>query len=351
MSSAERILVVEDDDFYRAVLVQRLREEGYSDVIWARDGMQALHAVGTSAPDLILLDVELPDLNGIDILSRLKGDAESREIPVIVISGVEEIDSIVACIELGAEDYLSKPFNPVILRARIAASLEKRRLRLLEAERLAEIMEERRRSQELLHVIFPSAAAQELMRTGTVASRRHDTVAVLFCDIVGFTAYCESHDAETVVSRLQVLVERFEEIADSYGLEKIKTIGDSFMATAGMLRENTDPLNAAIGCGLEMAALAPQVADGWRVRVGIDCGALVSGVLGRQKYQFDVWGSVVNMASRVSECASPGAVALRRTVCGEVFSEFLLRPLGPRQLKGIGEVDLVECSGRRPALA
>src|SRR5690606_26554858 len=111
-----------------------------------------------------------------------------------------EVASIVRCIELGAEDYLSKPFNPVILRSRIGASLEKHRLRKLEAARLAQILEEQQKIDRLLNVILPAAAAQELKSSGVVAPRRHEQVAVLFCDIVGFTAYCDRHPAEDVVA-------------------------------------------------------------------------------------------------------------------------------------------------------
>jgi class 3 adenylate cyclase len=340
-----RILVVEDDAFFRALLVQRLREERFGEIVAAEDGEEALRAVAGCAPDLVLLDVELPGRSGISVLTTLKSDERWRDIPVIVISGVEDISSIVACIELGAEDYLNKPFNPVILRARISASLEKRRLRALEAQRVAQIVAAQKRAQDLLHVILPPAAAEELLEVGRVASKRHEEVAVLFCDIVGFTSHCESHDPETVVSQLQALVEAFEEIADARGLEKIKTIGDAFMATAGMLRPSENPLLAAIEGGLEMARIAPRTAGGWRVRAGVGYGALVSGVLGQQKFQFDVWGSVVNLAARVVECASPGAVAVPRTVCSPLLANFDWRPLGARALKGIGDVDLIECIG------
>jgi len=337
-----RILVVEDDAFFRALLVQRLREERFGEVAAAQDGEEALRAVTEWPPDLVLLDVELPGRSGIAVLTALKSDERWRDIPVIVISGVDDIGSIVACIELGAEDYLNKPFNPVILRARISASLEKRHLRVLEAQHMLQVIEAQRRAQELLHVILPPTAVGELLEVGRVASRRHEGVAVLFCDIVGFTAYCESHDPEIVVSQLQALVEEFEDIADRCGLEKIKTIGDSFMATAGMISPSENPLLSAIKGGLEMARVAPGIAGGWRVRCGVGFGALVSGVLGRQKFQFDVWGGVVNLASRVVECASPGTVAVPSTVCESLLTGLEWRALGTRQLKGIGDIELIE---------
>jgi class 3 adenylate cyclase len=287
----------------------------------------------------------MPGLGGIEVLKQLKADAGLRNIPVIVISGVEDITSVVQCIELGAEDYLSKPFNPVILRARIGASLEKRRLRKLEASQLAQILLEQKKSDELLNVVLPAAAARELKATGAVAPHRHDRVAVLFCDIVGFTAYCDRHAAEDVVSRLQALIERFEEITEQHQMEKIKTIGDAFMATAGMLVPNSNPLASATRCGLDMISAAGEVTKDWQVRVGVNCGPMISGVLGRRRYQFDAWGSAINVAARMTAFASPGTVAMTRAASLQLGSEFVMRPLGRKEVKGLGFMELFECYG------
>jgi class 3 adenylate cyclase len=344
----DRILVVEDDAFSRNLLVQLLANQGYQRVEVAADGRQALDRLRHGGVDLVLLDIEMPQLDGIEVLRRLKDDPRLSAIPVIVISGVGEVASIVRCIDFGAEDYLSKPFNPVILRARISASLEKHRLRKLEAARLAQILQEQQKADGLLNVILPAAAARELKSSGVVAPRRHEQVAVLFCDIVGFTAYCDRHRAEDVVARLQVLIERFERITESHRMEKIKTIGDSFMATAGMLRFNPDPLRSAVRCGLDMIAATAEVVNDWQVRVGVDCGPIVSGVLGRQKYQFDVWGGVVNIAARMTELASPGSVALARAAWIALRDDFSGRLLGPRTVKGIGPMEIAECYGCAP---
>jgi class 3 adenylate cyclase len=345
----DRILVVEDDAFSRNLLVQLLTNQGYRRVEVAADGRQALDRLRRGGIDLVLLDIEMPHLDGIEVLRRLKDDPALRPLPVIVISGVGEVASIVRCIDFGAEDYLSKPFNPVILRARIGASLEKHRLRKLEAARLDQILQEQQKTDRLLNVILPAAAARELKSSGVVAPRRHEWVAVLFCDIVGFTAYCDRHRAEDVVARLQLLIERFERITESHRMEKIKTIGDSFMATAGMLCYNPDPLRSAVRCGLDMIAATAEVVDDWQVRVGVDCGPIVSGVLGRQKYQFDVWGGVVNIAARMTELASAGSVALSRAAWSALGNDFSGRVLGARNVKGIGTMEVAECRGCAPS--
>src|SRR5262249_54195391 len=123
------VLVVDDSEHNRYTLTRRLAREGYRRVLTASDGRQALELLGREPVDLVLLDIMMPELNGYEVLERLKADERLRAVPVIMISAVDQIESVIRCVELGAEDYLSKPFNPTLLRARVGASLEKKRLR------------------------------------------------------------------------------------------------------------------------------------------------------------------------------------------------------------------------------
>jgi DNA-binding response OmpR family regulator len=133
-----KLLVVDDNALNRDLLARHLQREGHT-VALAEDGRQAIALIGAGQFDLVLLDLVMPEMNGYEVLQRLKGDAAHRDIPVIVISAMDELDSVVRCLEAGAEDYLSKPFNPVLLRARIGASLEKKRLRDAEVEYLRNV--------------------------------------------------------------------------------------------------------------------------------------------------------------------------------------------------------------------
>jgi adenylate cyclase len=141
----------------------------------------------------------------------------------------------VRCIELGATDYLTKPFNPVLLKARIDNCIEKSRYRAQAAAYLERIEGERRRADELLATVLPRSIVRALKRDAGLAPQRYEDVAVLFCDVVGFTAYSENNPPETVFAELEMLIDRFEAIAAKHGLDKIKTIGDAFMATANLL--------------------------------------------------------------------------------------------------------------------
>ena len=217
------ILVVDDNDDNRYTLTGRLRREGYSDVAVACNGSEALRRLAERSFDLVLLDVMMPELDGIETLAAMKANSALRHVPVVMISAATDLERVVRCIELGAEDYLPKPFNQVLLRARVGACLEKKRLRDQEQAHLAIIERERCRLTDLLHAILPAAAVVELQATGAVRPQRHDEVAVLYCDVAGFTAYCDTHPPELAVSNLQQLVEKFEALTEAAGLEKLKT--------------------------------------------------------------------------------------------------------------------------------
>ena len=284
----------------------------------------------------------MPEMNGYEVLEHIKADLSLRDIPVIMISAVDEMESVVRCIELGAEDYLSKPFNATLLKARVGASLDKKKLRDQETSYLAQIESEQRRSDELLHAILPEGAVRELKTTNEVQPRRYDDVAVMFCDIVSFTAYCEQNPPEKVVGELQELVHRFEDIAFETGLEKIKTVGDAFLATAGLLHEVDDPVLAGARAGLAMVAASQEVPPGWQVRVGLHFGPVVAGVVGRRKFMFDLWGDTVNVASRVSDQAEPGTVLLSGDAWAQIRTSASGQSRGMVPLKGKGEMELVE---------
>jgi class 3 adenylate cyclase len=295
--------------------------------------------------DLVLLDIMMPEMNGYQVLERLKSDAALRHIPVIMISALEEIDSVVRCIEMGAEDYLPKPFNPVLLRARIGACLEKKRLRDREVLYLQQIEQEKQRADDLLHVILPREIVEELKASDAVRPRFYDEVAVLFCDIVGFTPFCEQRQPEEVLAHLQQLVELYEELVLRHGMQKIKTVGDAFMATAGLLRPVENPVLNSIQCGLEMIAVARRLPAQWEVRVGIHFGPVMAGVVGHRQYLFDLWGDTVNTAARVESHGVSGAVNVSSAAWARIAPHCEGESLGLTLVKGKGSMELFRVHG------
>jgi class 3 adenylate cyclase len=338
------ILIVDDDEGNRTMLSRRLQRLGFRTTT-AENGRIALERLKGAHFELMLLDIQMPELDGYQVLECLKADSERRDIPVIVLSASDEIERVARCIEMGAEDYLPKPFDPILLKARIGASLEKKRLRDREVSHLREIQEEKQRSDDLLHIILPHDVAQELKLTQAVKPRRFDNVGVLFCDIVSFTAWCDKHAPHEVLTYLQSLVEAFERISLECGLEKIKTIGDSFMATAGLLAPATNPALDCVRCGLAMIAKAKELPPHWQVRVGIHAGPVMAGVVGRRKYQYDIWGDTVNTAARMEQAALPESICVTAETWQLLSSHCRGVRQGNAEIKGKGTLELYRING------
>jgi class 3 adenylate cyclase len=305
-----RILLADDNPDNREYLSRCLTRELHQ-VVAVEDGtaaLAALRAAGEAPFDLVLLDILMPGMNGYRVLQELKSDPALRDLPVVMISALGAMESVVRCIELGAEDFIPKPSNPVLLRARINACLEKKRLR--------------DREQELLHAIFPAEIVDEFTTSSTIRPRRYERVGVMFLDVVGFTPYCEARSdrPEEVVDLLQRHVLAFEESARRHGVQKIKTIGDAFMAVAGLVRPDPDPVASLVRAGLDMLADAQSLGHGWNLRVGIHCGPVVAGVLGRSQFAYDLWGNTVNLASRMETASLPGRIALSEAAWAEIAS-------------------------------
>ncbi len=302
-----RVLVVDDNEFGRDLIARMLAQQGHEVEVAAsgREAQQRLTADAAPPVDLVLLDVMMPGMTGPELLRWLKTDARVWHLPVIMISALGEDDSVLACIAAGAEDYLTRPVRPELLRARIAGCLEKKRLRDREAEYQARIA-------GLVRAIFPPAVVAEWEQTGTIRPRRHERVGVLFLDIVGFTELSERfHDRpEHVVRLLQQQVEKFETTVARHGVQKVKTIGDGFLGLAGLPEPDPNPALTLLKCGLDLIADAADHPAGWRVRVGVHVGPVVSGILGKTQFSFDVWGHTVNMANRVEGHGLPGRVTL-----------------------------------------
>jgi class 3 adenylate cyclase/CheY-like chemotaxis protein len=338
------ILVVDDNEDNRFTLTMRLEASGYVNIVTAENGRDALDKMRAQAVDLILLDIMMPELDGYGVLRAMQEDVVLRRIPVLVISAVDEIASVVKCIELGATDYLAKPFNPILLKARVDKCIEQSRLRAQEAINQTSLEHEKRRADGILATVLPREIVRALKRSDRLQPRLYDAVTVLFCDIVGFTAYSEKHKPETVFGELERLVEQFEEIVQAHRLEKIKTVGDAFMATSGLLLAQDEPVRSAVACGLDMVKAGQAFGMGAGVRVGIDHGPVVAGIMGKSQFQFDVWGDTVNTASRIEGAARPGSVCLSGRAWMHVRSQAEARSLGLVDLKGKQKIEILECT-------
>jgi adenylate cyclase len=341
MSQSDRktILIVDDTATNIGIISSALKDSFRTKV--ATNGEKALLlASAVGRPDLILLDIAMPGMDGYEVCRRLKANPATRGIPVIFLTAKTEADDERQGFEVGAVDYIHKPFSAPIVLARVNTHIA------LQAA-VQQAHEARKQADELLHCLLPEEAADEIRNIGTVIPRRYDGVAVLFCDVVNFTSYCDKHEPEEVVSRLDALFMAFERVAAAHGLEKIKTVGDAFMAAAGLLRQADDPLGAAVLCGLQMATTSIDSQLGWTVRVGVHVGPVVAGIVGHERYQFDIWGDTVNIAARMASKARPGSVAVTHDIWVQIKDRFESESLGELEIKGKGIIPVVAVRGEK----
>jgi adenylate cyclase len=338
-SISSRILVVDDMEANRELLSRRLSRDGHS-VRIANGGQSALKLLAKAEFDLILLDLMMPDINGFEVLRRLKDDPAVRHIPVIMISALDEIDSIVRCIEAGAEDYIPKPFDPVLLGARIDASLERKRLRDREQAFTVQLQAEKNKSDALLLNILP-ASIVERMRQGEVGiADRFPEATILFSDLVGFTSLASRSSPGQIIEILNNLFSSFDALAKRLRLEKIKTIGDAYMVAGGLPEEQPDHALAVADMALGMIESVRQIGarfgENLEARIGIHSGEVVAGIIGQHRFIYDVWGDTVNTASRLESSGLPNRIQISEATYQRVSDKFHCELRGPVDVKGKG---------------
>ncbi len=203
-----------------------------------------------------------------------------------------------------------------------------------------EIREANERTDRLLRRILPDPIVEELTREGSARPMRHRDVSILFCDLAGFTAWCDKRTPEEVVDGLSRMIEAFERAAERHGLQKIKTIGDAFMATGGLLDPLANPVEAAVRCGFDLLAAGARAEPPWEVRVGVHVGDVVAGIMGQRQFSFDLWGDTVNTAARMERLARDGRIAVSAEAWRAIEGRFAATSLGPVPVKGKGELEV-----------
>ena len=330
MAESSRLLVADDNKVNRLLLTRSLELQGHR-VASAENGRVALEMLARESFDLLLLDIEMPELDGFQVLERLKLDLQLRDLPVIVTSSMEGVENIVRCIELGAEDYLPKPVNPVLLRARINASLEKKRLR--------------DQQKELVRRFATSEVALDMQQSGFALGGRHVLASVMFSDIRGFTALVERQSPDETIELLNTYYTLMFEAITSHGGVVNQMVGDGLMAIFGAPLPLADHSAAAVRAALEMMELiglfnAERGAAGKppiTIGIGIATGEMVAGYTGtQQRATYTCIGDTVNLAARLEAHTKVAghAVLLDGAARGGLGERFKLQALGPVVFKG-----------------
>jgi adenylate cyclase len=350
------VLVVDDTEMNRDMLCALLAADGHESAV-AENGRIALEKIQKNSYDLILLDVMMPEMDGYQVLEQLKSKPNLRDIPVIVLSALDEIGSVVRCIELGAEDYLPKPFDPVLLRARIGACLEKKRLRDQEVQLRSELEEWNKtleqRVQEQLRQLerlerlkrFFSPQLAELIVSGDaedpLKTHRRE-ITVVYLDLRGFTAFAETSEPEEVMGVLHKYHAAMGELILRYEGTLEHFAGDGMMIFFNDPVPIANPAEQAIRMTLAMRERVKDLTIKWRklgydlnFGVGIAQGYATIGAIGFEgRWEYGAIGSVPNLAARLCGEAKPEEILVPQRLLGRVEELVEAEPAGELSLKG-----------------
>jgi adenylate cyclase len=290
------LLVVDDNEDNRYILLQRLQREGYHNILQAADGIEAMELLASAEIDLVLLDVLMPEMDGYQVLEQIRGDPGLRNIPVIMISAIDEIETVVRCIEAGAEDYLQKPFNAVLLRARIRASLDKKRL-----------SDETIKQLQLIRSVFgkyvPESIADSIISGNGNIKPMQSMATILYTDIADFTRIAESMPPEHVVDMLNAYFESVIAVITGYGGIVNQLQGDAMLVTFNVPVADPQHADKAIQTAIDIQQTVTSTKFAGvtlETRIGINSGNIFAGNVGTaERMNYTVHGDAVNLAARL----------------------------------------------------
>ncbi|MCL1980604.1 MAG: response regulator [Proteobacteria bacterium] len=344
------ILVVEDSPINQRVLYDLLGKSGFI-VHIANNGREALALIKRRLPDLILLDIVMPEMDGLALCHLLRGQKATRDIPVIFISALDNTADKLSGFAAGGVDYITKPFHPAEVLARIGTHLKICRLQRQLAEKNSQLELEKQKSEALLLNVLPVHIAAELMEKGICIPHNFTSVAVCFIDIVQFTTAASTLAPEVLIGELNDLFTAFDLFTEANNCERMKTIGDAYLFVSGM--PEPEPSGKHVR-DAAMAALAMveyirernRTGLNWQVRIGLHCGPVVGAIVGTKKYLYDIFGDTVNVAARLQTLSEPMRVNVSSGVYDQLRDEFTFSPSHSVEMKGKGMQSTYFLEGR-----
>ena len=329
-SDNRAVILAVDDSVENLQILASLLKDIYV-VKVAKSGAKAIEiARQAPCPDLILMDVMMPEMNGFDVCEILKKDSLTQQIPIIFITALNEVADETAGLHKGGADFITKPINPDIVKARINVHLA--------------LQSERKKSETLLKVLLPDAVISDLIREGSHKPKIHKHVSVMFCDFVDFTGISTQLTPELLIGELTDIYGHFDELCEKQGVTRIKTIGDSYMAATGLNAESDDHGQKIVNVAFDFIAYLNKrnstAAQPWKCRIGINSGSVIAGIIGKTRFVYDIIGADVNIAARVETAGRNMAVTITDATRQLLGRDYTFESIGLTQLKGAGEMEL-----------
>ena len=328
------VLVVDDEEHNRTLLRDPLEARGYV-VEEAENGMQALQKIVARPPDVILLDLMMPKMDGFEVCRRLRKDANTAHLPILMVTALSERGDRLMGIHAGANDFLNKPIDLQDVILRVGNAVYAKRLH-------DQLQAEQEKSERLLLNILPQAIATRMKLGETNIADKHADATVLLADLVGFNSLSATIDPAQIVELLNEVFSAFDILVDKHGLEKIKTLGDAYMVAGGISLPRPDHADAiaelAINLRKEIERFNHQYDTSLRLRIGISTGPVVAGVIGRKKFAYDVWGETVNLACRLEATGQAGKIQIAESTYERLKDKYQIEQQHSIDAKGQGDL-------------
>ena len=301
--------------------------------------------------DIILLDLIMPEMNGLELLQIIKADHSLHHIPVIILSGMDELESTAECISSGADDFLFKPISKILLNARIKNALEKKFFHDKEIKYQEQIKIEQEKSDKLLLNILPKSIAERLKNGESLIADDFEDSTVLFADLAGFTELSSTISATDVVMQLNRLFSLFDDLIIKYSLEKIKTIGDCYMLAGGLPMPLSNHADSVAKMALDMLDTIEQINtktnQSLKIRIGINSGPVSAGVIGKEKFIYDLWGDTVNVASRMESFGANDKIHVSSSTYLQLKDQYLFSKRNKIIIPGKGQMQTYFLTARK----
>ena len=336
------VLIVDDEPANRELLRDPLEVHGY-EIVEAENGEQALEKVAQRPPDVILLDVMMPRMDGYEVCRRLKKDARTTPIPILMVTALSERMERLMGIAAGANDFLTKPVDLQELALRVGHAAHSKRL-------FDQLQAEQANTERLLLNTLPRLIAERMKKGEVNIADQHPDVTVLVADLVGFTTLTARIGPDQVVYLLNEIFSGFDMLAEKYGLEKIKTIGDAYMAAGGIPLPRSDHAEAVAQMALDLQEEIERFNLAYNtsihLRIGISTGPVVAGVIGRRKFTYDLWGDTVNLACRLESLGQAGTILVSESAYERLEHKFRFDGSRSIEIKGRGKEIVHTLCGR-----
>ena len=338
---AGNILII-DDDKSNLELLDKIISKSMHKTHCAESANDALDILQNPKIniDIILLDLIMPEMNGLELLQIIKTDHALHHIPVIMLSGMDELKSTAECISNGADDFLFKPISKVLLNARIKNALDKKFFHDKEIKYQDKIKIEQERSDKLLLNILPKSIAERLKNGESLIADDFDDSTVLFADLAGFTKLSSTISATDVVIQLNSIFSLFDGLIVKYSLEKIKTIGDCYMLAGGVPKPLSSHADSVVKMALDMLDTIEQINtktnQSLKIRIGINSGPVSAGVIGKEKFIYDLWGDTVNVASRMESFGSNDKIHISESTYSQLKDNYSFTKRDEIEIPGKG---------------